>query len=52
MFYLHLVKDLLKINLCASFQRDSVFRFENIALSNFPSLLRLTLIEHDIMPFE
>ena len=34
-FYLHLVKDLLKINLCASFQRDSVFRFENIALFNF-----------------
>ena len=29
-FYLHLAKDLLKINFCASFQRDSVFCFENI----------------------
>ena len=26
-FHLHLAKDLLKINFCASFQRDSVFRF-------------------------
>ena len=39
-FYLHLAKDLLKIKLCASFQRHSVLRFENIALSNFPSFLR------------
>ena len=39
-FYLHLAKDLLKINLCASFHRHSVLRFENIALSNFRSLLR------------
>ena len=39
-FYLHLAKDLLKINLCASFQLHSVLCFENIALSNFPSLLR------------
>ena len=43
-FHLHLAKDLLKINFCASFQRDSVFRFKNIAVSNFPSLLRVTLI--------
>ena len=43
-FYLHLAKDLLKINFCASFQRDSIFRFENIALSNFPSFLCVTLI--------
>ena len=42
--YLHLAKDLLKINFCASFQRDSVFRFENTALSNFPSVLRVKLI--------
>ena len=43
-FYLHLAKDLLQINFWASFQRDSVFRFYNIALSYFPSLLRVTLI--------
>ena len=43
-FYLYLVTDFLKINFCAKFQGDSVFHFENIALSNFPSLLRLTLI--------
>ena len=43
-FYLHVAKYLLKINFCESFQRDSVFRFENIALSSFPSLLRVTLI--------
>jgi len=34
----------LKINFCASFQRESFFPFENIALSNFPSSLRVTLI--------
>ena len=39
-FYLHLAKDFLKINFCVSFQHDSVFRYENIALSNYPSLLR------------
>ena len=43
-YYLHLAKDLLKVNSRASFQRDSVFRFENKALPNFPSLLRVTLI--------
>ena len=32
-YYLHLAKDLLKVNSCESFQQDSVFRFENIALS-------------------
>ena len=37
-------KYLLKRKFCASFQRDSVFLFENIALSNFPSLIRVTLI--------
>ena len=31
-FYLHLAKDLLKINVCASFQRDSILRFENTAI--------------------
>ena len=65
-FYLHLAKDCLKINFCESFQRDSVFRFKNIALPNFPSLLCVTLIwrqrrpslmlknnlSNDIMPFE
>ena len=35
-FYLQLIKDPLQINFCASFQRESFFRFENIALSNFP----------------
>ena len=35
-FYLQLIKDPLKINFYASFQRESFFRFENIALSNFP----------------
>ena len=44
MFYVHLAKDFLKINVCARFQRDGVFRFENIALSNFPSLPLVTLI--------
>ena len=29
-FYLHLAKDLLKINFCASFKREIVFHFENI----------------------
>ena len=43
-FYLHLAKYLLKINFRASFQRDIVFHFENIVLSNFASLLRVTLI--------
>ena len=43
-FYHHLAKYLLKINFRASFQRDIVFHFENIALSNFASLLRVTLI--------
>ena len=43
-FYHHLAKYLLKINVRASFQRDIVFHFENIALSNFASLLRVTLI--------
>ena len=43
-FYLHLAKDLLKINFCASFKRDIVFHFENIALSNFASLLHMTLM--------
>ena len=35
-FYLQLIKDPLQINFCASFQRESFFRFENMALSNFP----------------
>ena len=43
-FYLLLAKDLLKINFCASFKRDNFFHFENIALSNFASLLRMTLM--------
>ena len=43
-FYLHLAKDLLKINFRASFQRDIVSHFENIAFSNFASLLCVTLI--------
>ena len=43
-FYHHLAKFLLKINFRASFQRDIVFHFENIVLSNFASLLRVTLI--------
>ena len=43
-FYLHLAKDLLKINFRASFQRDIVSHFENIAFSNFASLLWVTLI--------
>ena len=37
-------RSLKKINFFASFQSDSVFRFENIVLSNFPSSLRVTLI--------
>ena len=49
-FYLQLAKDLLKINFFASFRRDSVFRFENIALSNFQSLLRVTLIRRPKRP--
>ena len=35
MFYHKLIKDPLKFY--ASFQRESFFRFENIALSNFPT---------------
>ena len=43
-FYHHLAKYLLKIHFRASFRRDIVFHFENIALSNFASLIRETLI--------
>ena len=43
-FYLHLAKDLLKINFHECFPCDSIFCFKNIALSNFPSLLCVTLI--------
>ena len=43
-FYHHLAKYLLKIHFRARFRRDIVFHFENIALSNFASLLRVTLI--------
>ena len=45
-FHLHLAKDLFKRNFCASFQlgMNGVFRFENIAFSNFPSLIPRDLI--------
>ena len=52
-------KDPLKINFCASFQRESFFRFENIALSNFPigdreavGYAKKIILLLDIMPFE
>ena len=58
-FYLQLIKGPLKINFCASFQRESFFRFENIALSNFPigdreavGYAKKIILLLDIMPFE
>ena len=58
-FYLQLIKDPLKINFYASFQRESFFRFENIALSNFPigdreavRYDKKIILLLDIMPFE
>ena len=58
-FYLQLIKDPLQINFCASFQRESFFRFENIALSNFPigdreavRYAKKIILLLDIMPFE
>ena len=57
MFYHKLLKDPLKFY--ASFQRESFFRFENIALSNFAigdreavRYAKKIILLLDIMPFE
>ena len=58
-FYLQLIKDPLQINFYASFQLEIFFRFENIALSNFPigdreavRYAKKIILLLDIMPFE